>query len=658
MCRIGRTITIVAALLASPALTHANPRAQAWEAPTVTRPQPHAVTTSQPARDAWPDVNALPDRIAPYVKQFRERVARTRRDLDETRLKRADYLKLIAGNVDFFKSHQDERGAIIDPYRKAEFQYATPCFAYAAATLVAHARRDDLLEPAAKAFDWASSQLAKSEGATNHDDFYAPPLARAYPLLKDRVTPARAKKWADDLGGFDPYKVYKYRPGANNWNVVAMSGEFLFHKLGLRKEITFVEDSVRAQGRHFNSPWGLYTEGPMAYDHFPRLWAADLIASGYSGPRAAELTEVLRRAALASLFMQSPTGELPTGGRSAHHQWNEAQQCVTYEIFAARALAEDDLRLAGVFKRAARLALGSMFRWQRPSGEMWIVKNRADPKEQHGYESYSSHSQYNLLAVAMLAIAHDHARSSEDVPEQITPAEVGGFVLHIDGVFHKVFASAGGMYIELDVAADPSHNPTGLLRVHKKSFDPQLGPSEGLITKGEVYPDVPRTTAAIGAAWKDENGNWKRLAEFAGPNISKASVADVQAEPDRVRFSVIYEGSFSGPQSAAERYVITPEQVELTIELPGYDGPTRIMFPVLDDLGDGAKTAIATRDKRVSVTLTGHTQTFTAPGAASVTVEPDRYPFRNGWARLGVAEFHAGTPAQLVIRPEIEKVAP
>ncbi len=83
------------------------------------------------------------------------------------------------------------------------------------------------------------------------------------------MAPERAKKWADDLAGFDPYKVYAYPPGANNWNVVAASGEFLLHKLALRKDLAFVEDSIRAQGRHFDSPWGLYTEGPMAYDHFP-----------------------------------------------------------------------------------------------------------------------------------------------------------------------------------------------------------------------------------------------------------------------------------------------------------------------------------------------------------------------------------------------------
>ena len=84
----------------------------------------------------------------------------------------------------------------------------------------------------------------------------------------------------------------------------------------------------------------------------------------------------------------------------------------------------------------------------------------------------------------------------------------------------------------------------------------------------------------------------------------------------------------------------------------------RITFPVLEDLGDGKKTNIATRGKTASVSLAGQTQTFTAPGASSVTIEEPRYPFRNGWARLGLADFPAGTPAKLVIRPEAGKAAP
>jgi hypothetical protein len=50
---------------------------------------------------------------------------------------------------------------------------------------------------------------------------------------------------------------------------VALSGEGLFFQMKLRENSSFIESSLSAQSRFFNSPWGLYTEGPMPYDHFP-----------------------------------------------------------------------------------------------------------------------------------------------------------------------------------------------------------------------------------------------------------------------------------------------------------------------------------------------------------------------------------------------------
>lgn len=93
-----------------------------------------------------------------------------------------------------------------------------------------------------------------------------------------------------------------------------------------------------------------------------------------------------------------------------------------------------------------------MFRWVRPSGEMQIVKNWMDPAQSFGYESYSGHSQYNLLPMSMLAIAYEHAAATEDVTERPAPSETGGYLLHIEPL-HKVFANAGGSYVEIDTAA-------------------------------------------------------------------------------------------------------------------------------------------------------------------------------------------------------------
>src|SRR5687767_3088347 len=208
---------------------------------------------------------------------------------------------------------------------------------------------------------------------------------------------------------------------------------------------------------------------------------------------------------------------------------------------------------------------------------MWIVKNRVDPKNRHGYESYSSHSQYNLLPMAMLAIAYEHAEATEDVAEVPAPCEVGGFVVDIRPVFHRVMANAGGMFVQLDVGAEAVHNSTGLLRIHKRGQNPQLGPSESLIARGEEYPkDAPRTNAAVGVAWKDVNGNWRKLADYPHGDITSAELSDVTTSPQRISFTITYASYFSGPDAVVERYVVTPDEAQVTYELPGHAGPMRL----------------------------------------------------------------------------------
>jgi hypothetical protein len=590
-------------------------------------------------------------------------LARFRRDaavrptFSPSGLRRRDYLKLIGSEVDFWKRHQDANGAIIDPYRQAEFQYATPAFTHAAALLVADGGRLDLREPAAKAMDWATRCLSQRKAASAHEDFYAPMLGHALTLLRPYVDPGRVARWENDIRRFDPGRTYRSPAGRGNWNVVALSGEARFQRMGLRPTPSpFLDQSLAGQTRQFTLPYGLYLEGAMAYDHFPRVWAGDMIADGFNGPNAAALRDRLSRAAVASLFMQSPWGELPAGGRSAQHQWNEASECVTFEIYAAEAKARGDIRLAGVYKRAARLALGSMRRWVRPTGEMQIAKNWVDPAKGHAYESYSSHSQYNLLAMSMLAIAAEHAAKTEQVAEQATPADVGGFVLHVPQL-HKVFANAGGTYVEIETKADPAYDATGLIRVHARGVSPQLGPSDSVPASPKYSTSreaaAPPQATGVGISWSDGRGGWHRLGEVSRRDGVETRVKVVQESPGRVAFDVAYEGDMAGVSRVIEHYVLTPGRVELTTELPGYAGPLRYVWPVLADNG-AKKSDIRTAGATVTVSQDGGqtAQTFTAVGASGVRVESDLYPNHNGWARLGVAEFPAGRgKATLVIAP-------
>ncbi|MBN1903410.1 hypothetical protein JW926_18975 [Candidatus Sumerlaeota bacterium] len=599
-------------------------------------------------QDTWEDVAHWDDPIAPYVKKFRANLS-TISTLEPTGLSRNDYLKVIEGNVDYFKTLQDESGAIIDPHRNVEYQYSTPCFALASATLVVHKGRKDLLEHSAKAMDWATWTLSQRKAATAHEDFYSHQIARALPLLKSLVDSERYAKWEQNIRSFDPYETYRSGVGGGNWNVVALSGEALFHLLGIRKDKKYIEDCLAMQGRFFNSKWGLYTEGPMPYDHFPRIWAADMLEAGFQGKYTDKLRIVLDRAALTSLFMQSPMGELPAGGRSAHHQWNEAEQCFTYEIYAARAKKAGDLEMAGVYKRAAHLALGSVKRWMRPSGELWIVKNKVDPAKFHGYEGYSSHSQYNLLAMAMLSIAFKHAASTEDVLEKPSPADIGGFVFQIPPPHHKAFANAGGMYVEIDYSADLHYNPTGLIRIHKKGFNPQLGPSDGLTeTPSSRYPEGPRATCAIGASWKNSAGKWRRLGEFGNP--VQAELKNVKESPEFVSFDLEYQGDFDGVSKIVESYEVKPDKVGLRVSLENYKGPFRYAWPVLSDNGE-KKTSIEILGNTVKVTLDGESQTYMAEGGGTLKVEEQEYPFKSGWARLAVAEYPEASAPLLLIQP-------
>jgi hypothetical protein len=237
---------------------------------------------------------------------------------------------------------------------------------------------------------------------------------------------------------------------------------------------------------------------------------------------------------------------------------------------------------------------------------------------------------------------------------------VGGFVLDLGKPFHRIVANAGGMYVEIDYAADLSYNATGLLRIHKAGSDPQLGPSDALTEKA-VYrlPEGLRTTAAVGAAWKDSAGRWRRLAEFGRGShaasqpdrVPTVTVQEVSETPGRVSFQVVYECDLDGPSRVVERYVLEPDAVELAVELVDYAGPMRLVWPVLADNGE-QQTAIEVADAQVRVSLGSSVQTFQPLGADSVRVEDDLYPFRNGWARLGVAEYPSANRATLRIRPE------
>ena len=463
-----------------------------------------------------------------------------------THFEKQDYLDVIAGQVKVIRQYQNVEGRIIDPVEKTEKYYSTPCYAHSVAVLAkaGYPIEKEIVESGMKALDVSLEGMA-GKAPVSHADFFTWPMVFAYELFDGFASKERQEKWRQLLGQINPGRTYdayreplepsdhegfykSFGPGWGNWNVVNTAGEWARAQHGLA-DPWYVDYCLTMQLPNF-TPFGMYAEGPLPYDLFPRHYITGVLQRGYRSFLRTTYRNILWRGAWTSLFMQSPFGELPTGHRSSHHIWNEAEQAVIFEIYATAYAKAGRLPEAGAFKRAAHLSLDSIKNWIRPDGSGYIVKNRYPIEAKHGYEPYSVHSCYNMLAMSMLAQAWQFA--DDNIAEQPAPADVGGFAFELPK-FHKVFANAGGTYIEYDTSGDQEYNPTGLLRIHLKVGNPQLGPSDGCAANysGEDH------LFAVGPAWKVADGNWVKLAEQTG---RQPTIEILDSTIDQVRFKVTH----------------------------------------------------------------------------------------------------------------------
>ncbi len=559
-----------------------------------------------------------------------------------TGMTRKDYLPLIAGNVDWWKHFQNEAGEIVDPYEYQERQYSTPAFALAAALLVQEAGRADLLEPAQRAFSRSIEELVTKTTADAHADFYIPMLVHARRILRDKVPADVAAKWDRQFISIVPENVYSDTKGGGNWNIVNVSGELLRRRDGLvapdqrDEQLKYLETCLDNQmgrgeegGRFTNH--GMYADPavPLAYDAFPRLWLEDALADGalsegaLRGERVQALEMFLAKGGFSGLLLISPSGEWASGGRSAQHQWNEAQNAEICEINANKWKKAGRADIAGAFKRAAHLCLTSMLRWQRPSGEMWIVKNFGDPARRHGFEGYSFHSQYNLLPMGMLAIAY--LRANDSIEETPAPSESAGYVFDLRETFHHIAAACGGYYVLIDTGADRHYGSTGLQRLHRAGVE--LSPYTDTPSPETGYHPPEQLSHApmtLALEWKDAKGTWHNLGEFGIPTpvrpknpeeqvgAPKPEQATTRAElqvqeqsGERVRFSIKYDTAGDDARTIEEEYVITKGGVEGTQRIGG-DVPSavRVLFPAL--VNDAARaTDIQIQKNKVTIARCG-----------------------------------------------------
>lgn len=559
-------------------------------------------------------------------------------DYSLTGLEKKDYLKIIEGQTRAMLKYQDTDGRIIDPVEKVEKYYSTPCFAHSVAALVASETiqpNEPLAISGMKALDVSLTDMVQATVNGTHGDFYTWPVMFAYELFKPFASEECVNSWNEKLSSIQIEKLYAAynRVKGNNWVLVHTSGEYLRAKSGFTS-YDYVEKMLGFQLPNFTE-FGMYNEhgNPLPYDLFSRHYMCGMLFQNYDGQYYEALKDALWKGAWMSLFMQSPNGELPTGHRSSHHIWNEAEQCVIFEIYASEYAKLGFDKEAGVFKRAAMLSLNSIHNWIREDGSGYIVKNRYPIESKHAYEAYSVHTCYNMLACSMLAQAWQFADNS--IQEKPAPADVGGFVVPVLKPFHKIFANANGTYLEYDTKGDQYYNPTGIIRMHIKGGNPQLDPSDG----AAPYYSGDGVSLATGLSWQNADGSWSSLAE---QKVVPSKVVVLEESTYSVKFKVEY--SFP----SASRLVVISETIGIadgiiTVEneISGVEGLRRINWPMLVfDGKDDVDINLTDSSAELELNGTGVVFTILDNSGSKLKRSNEKLIHRNGLVETAFAEFN------------------
>ena len=252
-----------------------------------------------------------------------------------------------------------------------------------------------------------------------------------------------------------------------------------------------------------------------------------------------------------------------------------------------------------------------------------------------------------------MCIAYLYADNS--IEECPSPTDTGGYVLVMKDVFHKIFANSGGNYVEYELSGDPRYNATGLIRIHLRNSNPQLGPSDGIPHKwdNKKKRDLGGELYAVGPEWCDTKGRVHRLAEYTnilfpdtshfsaygGDRLPEIDVNNIKLSVDGVAFEVVYTGRFDGVSRISQRIDIDHTGISICDILKGNVKKMRACYPMLVD--DGMEeTKIDFQEKKVILQSRDGRICFQAISPQNVTVQrrKKRIPYRNGYADIAYFE--------------------
>ena len=460
------------------------------------------------------------------------------------------------------------------------------------------------------------------------------------------VAPEDIARWKGYLTTIEPEKCYSIfaktpTDPVRNWALFTGVSEFFRQRMGLCDSSEFIDIQIASQLQWIDEN-GMYMDNPktdvyqpIVYDLVPRLLFSALLFAGYRGKYYERIDNILKKAGLFTLYMQSVTGELAFGGRSNQFLHNEALLASIFEYEAARYKKEGDYVLAGKFKAAAIQALKPCEAWLAKT-PIRHIKNRFPTDTKFGCEQYAYFDKYMITFASNLYLA-DMFSDDTIVPCEFDESPI---IWSTSKYFHKTFARAGGYSLEFDTDGDPHYDASGLGRIHKKDAPSTICLSMPFAKEPNYGLNgfENQSSFSICPAIKDENGTWLYGSD-CGVSYTLTDSA-VGKENCHVAFDCVFE---NGKKT---KFICFVDKNGVAVQAEGENNQEiAICLPVFSFDGE-AYTKIMEQDNKILVEYDGWICEYQADNMQYLSADVAN---RNGISKCYIASGMKNAEVKLTI---------
>lgn len=499
--------------------------------------------------------------------------------------------------------------------------------------LISHGRRRDLLPIFLEMMEFCCKTIPTVKAA--NDFSVREIIACIWEVEKSGVADAESlARWRGYLRTIDPMTCYNrvatsmdynYR----NWVLFTALSEFFRSLDGLCKDDAFLEFQLRHQLQFFDEN-GMYLDNkkskdrhhPIVYDLVPRGLLSILLDMGYRGEHYETIDAILKKSALLTLDMQSPTGELAYGGRSNQFVHNEGWLVGIFEYEAKRYTREGNLLLASRFAEARERAIAVIEEWLSKD-PIRHIKNRYPTETGYGCEGYAYFDKYMITVASLLYVAYqicDDSITAQAVPD-VEPS-----VCKTSSRFHKLFLKCGGYGLEFDTDADPHYEAKGLGRVHRAGAPSAICMSMPATKTPSYKVDSEELYDLSLCPAVKKGGEW-RFATEDGVGIETMSLFRTETDANA---TLKYD--FFGEKDLTADYKVDSHGVAIKVQ---GDGEIAHWLPAFSFDGE-SETEITAKENVLTVAYRGWICRYTTNGIIRDTGKTARN--RNGCYRMFYAE--------------------